>query len=33
MNDELKTMIIKTIVTIFVYGIGSGLVIQFLKKL
>ena len=33
MDNELKKMIIKTICTIFIYGIGSGLAIQFLKKL
>ncbi len=32
MDDELKKMVIKTIFTILIYGIGSGLAIQFLKR-
>lgn len=32
MDDELKRMIIKTILTILIFGVGSGLTIQFLKR-
>ena len=33
MDEELKQMIFKAILTMLIYGIGSGLAIQFLKKL
>ncbi len=32
MDDEVKRMIIKAILTALIYGIGSGLASQFLKK-
>lgn len=33
MDEELKQMIFKTILTMLIYGIGSKLAIQFLNKL